>query len=79
MDRMTTAPIAARRREPRRRRPSSSLDARARSSAQVYMDEKIKDYIVDVVFATREPSAARAARTSPTSSSTAPARARRSR
>jgi MoxR-like ATPase len=35
--------------------PAQILDAR-KVVDEVYMDEKIKDYIVDVVFATREPS-----------------------
>jgi MoxR-like ATPase len=34
--------------------PQQLLDAR-RTIAQVYVDEKVKDYIVEVVFATREP------------------------
>jgi MoxR-like ATPase len=52
MDRMT-AP------EPQRAEPVASpqdlMEAR-KILRQVYVDEKIKDYIVDVVFATREPS-----------------------
>jgi MoxR-like ATPase len=34
--------------------PEQLLDAR-RTIAQVYVDDKVKDYIVEVVFATREP------------------------
>ncbi len=34
--------------------PQQLLDAR-RTITQVYVDDKVKDYIVDVVFATREP------------------------
>jgi len=34
--------------------PEQLMDAR-RTIAQVYVDEKVKDYIVEVVFATREP------------------------
>ena len=45
--------------EPRRRRPSSSLDAR-KVVRDVYVDDRVKDYIVDVVFATREPEPERA-------------------
>jgi MoxR-like ATPase len=51
MDRMTLA-------EPAHASPvvtqAELLDAR-KVIAQVYVDEKVKDYIVDVVFATREP------------------------
>jgi MoxR-like ATPase len=51
MDRMTQS-------EPARAEPvvtpAELLDAR-RIVRQVYMDDKVKDYIVDVVFATREP------------------------
>ena len=38
--------------------PSELLDAR-RVISQVYVDEKIKDYIIDVVLATRDPKRAR--------------------
>ena len=61
-----------------RRRPSTVVDAdaarcaRATVVAQVYVDDKVKDYIVDVVFATREPGRRPASRTSRRSSSTAP-------
>ena len=41
------ARLHARRRSPRR----------GRSCSEVYIDEKINDYIVDIVFATREPKA----------------------
>ena len=34
--------------------PSELLEAR-KIIGQIYVDEKVKDYIVDVVFATREP------------------------
>ncbi len=51
MDRMTAA-------EPTRAEPvitpQQLLDAR-RTITQVYVDDKVKDYIVEVVFATREP------------------------
>jgi MoxR-like ATPase len=51
MDRMTqTEPVRA---EPIVT-PTELLDAR-RVVKQVYVDDKVKDYIVDVVFATREP------------------------
>jgi len=36
--------------------PAELFDAR-RAVSEIYVDEKIKDYIVDVVFATREPKA----------------------
>ena len=42
------------RRRARSRRPQAILDARARI-AELYMDERIVDYIVDIVHATREP------------------------
>ena len=35
--------------------PAELLERARARSAQVYVDEKVKDYIVDVVFATREP------------------------
>ena len=53
------------------------LSRRARSSTQIYVDDKVKDYIVDVVFATREPEALRAAGARRRSSSSARRRARR--
>ncbi len=38
--------------------PAELLDARkVVKQVQVYVDEKVKDYIVDVVFATRDPRA----------------------
>ncbi len=58
--------------------PSSSLAAR-RVVRDVYMDDRVKDYIVDVVFATREPSQKGHEGHGRRSSSTAPARARPSR
>jgi len=36
-------------------KPAAILSAR-QSLSQIYMDEKIKDYIIDIVFATRDPS-----------------------
>ena len=56
--------------------PDEILAARALVD-QIYVDDKIKEYIVDLVFATREPAALRA-RPRRRSSSTAPRRARRS-
>ena len=52
MDRMggDDAPRAPRRSSARSRSP-----APARSSTSIYMDEKVKDYILNIVFATREP------------------------
>ena len=53
---------AARRRDRRGqggRRRRRDPRARARSSTQIYVDDKIKDYIVDLVFATRDPQALR--------------------
>ena len=52
MDRMTGA--AHRQGASRRRTPEQLLDAR-KVVRDVYIDERVKDYIVDVVFATREP------------------------
>ena len=59
MDRMTGAVDAAAGRA-RCVDADRAARARARSSSQVYVDDKVKDYIVDVVFATREPREARA-------------------
>ena len=57
MDRMTGA---ARRQAPAEdARPQQLLDAR-KVVRDVYVDDRVKDYIVDVVFATREPRKARA-------------------
>jgi MoxR-like ATPase len=58
--------------------PSSSRGHRARRSLvdDIYVDDKIKDYVVSIVFATREPPPTSS--TSRRSSSTAPRRARRS-
>ena len=50
---------------------------RAQVVDEIYVDDKIKEYIVDLVFATREPDDVRPRR-SRTSSTTAPRRARRS-
>ena len=54
MDRMTSADEGQRRARRRRRRRSPR---RARSCSEVYIDEKIRDYIVNIVHATREPKA----------------------
>jgi MoxR-like ATPase len=51
MDRMTQTEIA---RAETAVTPAELLDAR-KVVRQVYVDEKVKDYIVDVVFATRDP------------------------
>jgi MoxR-like ATPase len=51
MDRMTQPEVA---RAEQVVTPAELLDA-AKVVKQVYVDEKVKDYIVDVVFATREP------------------------
>jgi MoxR-like ATPase len=51
MDRMT-GPIAAKAKATTT--PAQLLDAR-KVVREVYMDDRVKDYIVDVVFATREP------------------------
>ena len=56
--------------------PADILAARALVD-QIYIDDKIKDYIVDLVFATRDPATFQA-RPRRRSSSTAPRRARRS-
>jgi MoxR-like ATPase len=52
MDRMTSAPEALKA-EPVVT-PAELLEAR-RIIGQIYVDDKVKDYIVDVIFATREP------------------------
>ena len=49
--------------------PAEILRAARGWSDQIYMDEKIKDYIVDLVFATRAPAAATAWPIWPSSSS----------
>ncbi|MGH7434689.1 MAG: AAA family ATPase, partial [Polyangiaceae bacterium] len=51
MDRMTMTDVV---RAETAVTPAELLDAR-RVVRQVYVDEKVKDYIVDVVFATRDP------------------------
>ncbi len=70
MDRMAggTAPRAP----AGRRRPEQIAQRPRRASTQIYVDDKVKDYIVDIVFATREPERVRPRRTSATASSTAP-------
>ena len=54
MDRMTSPMKRERRARSRRRRRSPR---RAASCSEIYIDEKIRDYIVDLVHATREPKA----------------------
>ena len=55
LDRMATTRHRRPRHAGRRHRPTSSR--RAALVDQIYIDDKIKDYIVDLVFATREPAA----------------------
>ena len=68
-------PDAAARRRWSRRRTSSR---RARVVGEIYMDEKIEKYILDIVFATRNRRSSTSWTTSRSSSATAPPRARRS-
>ena len=75
MDRMTSADAG---RRPRRWRTPEEIAEARRSCRQIYIDEKIRDYIVNIVHATREPKALRPGRSGATSSRSAPARARRS-
>ena len=64
-------------RQRRRRRASEILDARQVIN-DIYIDDKVKDYIVDLVCATREPDTYKI-QGARTSSNSAPRRARRSR
>ena len=75
MDRMTSARVGQ---APSRwRRPRRSAEARV-GVGQIYIDEKIRDYIVNVVHATREPQGLRPRRAGRLHRSTAPGRAPRS-
>ena len=71
--------------EARRRTASAGhrhrpICARARASShEIYVDAKIKEYMVDLVFATREPRAHGSSELARATSSSAPARARPSR